>query len=208
MSLPPRSFHSITEVAIRWSVTPFDVVGWCTDGLLALSIALPPVKAGPSETFSGLVDVEGAHVLPLFRRDGAPSATVAIRWVKGEDRELRGITEPAEGVMITAADVLVRRAEVDRFEERHGLFNGPRSAGGGNDNRPAARRGGPGVPPRYDWDGFYGALARRIHDHGIPPTQAELVREMLDWFGHREEAPDESTVRRKIAIVWRELSRV
>jgi hypothetical protein len=74
------------------------------------------------------------------------------------------------------------------------------------------RRGGPGVPPRYDWHefyGFYGALARRIHDHGIPPTQAELVREMLDWFGRRDggEAPDESTVRRKIVAIWRELSR-
>ena len=106
-------------------------------------------------------------------------------------------------------DVLVRRAEVERFEEQHGLFNGARSASAGDDSRPAARRGGPGVPPRYDWDGFYGALARRIHDHGIPPTQAELVREMLDWFGQRDggEAPDESTVRRKIVAIWRELSR-
>jgi len=209
MSLPPRSFHSITEVAIRWSVAPFDVVGWCTDGLIALSLALPPVKTGPSEMISGLVDIDGAHVLPLFRRDGAPSATVAIRWVKSEGNDLRWITEPAEGLMITAADVLVRRGEVERFEAQHEIFNGARSASAGDDNRPAARRGGPGVPPRYDWDGFYGALARRIHDHGIPPTQAELVREMLDWFGQRDdgEAPDESTVRRKIVAIWRELSR-
>src|SRR5690606_15814944 len=34
MQLPPRSFHSLTEIAIRWSVTPFDVIGWSTDGLL------------------------------------------------------------------------------------------------------------------------------------------------------------------------------
>lgn len=67
--------------------------------------------------------------------------------------------------------------------------------------------GGPGVPPRYDRDGFYGALTRRIQDHRIPATQAELVREMLDWFGQRTgiDAPDESTVRRKITTVWREL---
>jgi hypothetical protein len=85
MQLPPRSFHSLTEIAIRWSVTPFDVIGWSTDGLLALSIALPPVKTGPSETLSGLADVEAAHLLPLFRRDGAPSPTVAIRRVKARD---------------------------------------------------------------------------------------------------------------------------
>jgi hypothetical protein len=72
------------------------------------------------------------------------------------------------------------------------------------------RRGpGPGAPPRYDWDTFFGALARRIHDNGLPSTQAELFREMLEWFQtrHDEHAPDESTVRRKIAVVWRELNR-
>jgi hypothetical protein len=65
------------------------------------------------------------------------------------------------------------------------------------------------VPPRYEWDAFYAAIARRVHEHGIPKTQAELIREMLDWFEQRgnEQAPDESTVRRKIAVVWRELNR-
>jgi hypothetical protein len=111
--------------------------------------------------------------------------------------------------MIAAADVLVRRAQVERFEEQHGLFAGARSASAGDNSRPAARRARPGVPPRYDWAGSYGVLARRIHDHGIPPAQAELVREMLDWSVQRVsgEAPDESTVRRKVAVVWRGLSR-
>jgi len=207
MQLPPRSFHSLTEIAIRWSVTPFDVIGWSTDGLLALSIALPPVKAGPSETLSGLADVEAAHLLPLFRRDGAPSPTVAIRRVKAGD-DFRWIVDPAEGVAIAAADVLVRRAEVERFERQYGFFNGlhvPESDG----VAAARRRGGPGVPPRHDWDAFYAALARRIHEHGVPATQAELVREMVAWFEARdvEHAPDESTVRKKIVGVWRELAR-
>jgi hypothetical protein len=52
-------------------------------------------------------------------------------------------------------------------------------------------------------------LARRIHEHGIPPTQAELVRDMLNWFELRDvdHAPDESTIKRKIKAVWKELSR-
>jgi hypothetical protein len=66
------------------------------------------------------------------------------------------------------------------------------------------------VPPKYDWDSFYAALTRRIHEHGVPETQAELVREMLTWFERRvnDAAPDESTVRRKVAVVWREMKRV
>lgn len=205
--LPPRSFYSLTEIGARWSVTPFDLVGWCTDGLLLLSIALPPVKAGP-ETISGLVDVDGPHVFPLFRRDGAPSTTVAIRQVKAKEHGLLWISEPAEGVVITAADVLVRRSEVERFEGQHGLFGSQRQSDVGI-GAPARPRGGPGVPPRYDWDAFYGALARRIHEHGIPVTQAELVRDMLNWFEQRDidHAPDESTIKRKIKAVWRELSR-
>jgi hypothetical protein len=203
--LPPRSFYSLAEIAARWSVTSFDLVGWCTDGLLALSIALPPVKAG-AETVSGLVDVDGPHVFPLFRRDGASSATVAIRQVRSSEHGLRWITEPAEGVVITPADVLVRRGEVERFEEQHGIF-GAVVRRSGTAESPARPRGGPGVPPRYDWDAFYGALARRIHEHGIPVTQAELVRDMLTWFEQRDidHAPDESTIKRKIKAVWREL---
>ncbi len=209
MSLPPRSFYSLTEVAVRWSVTPFDVIGWSTDGLLALSIALPPVKTGPSETLSGLADVEAAHLLPLFRRDGAPSPTVTIRRVKA-GTDFRWIVDPAEGVAITAADALVRRAEVERFERQHGCLRGqgPTQSVGGTLASP--RRGGPGVPPRYDWDRFYAALACRIHEHGIPATQSELVRDMMDWFAQRDErdVPDESTVRRKVSLVWREVKRL
>jgi hypothetical protein len=110
-----------------------------------------------------------------------------------------------EGIGITAADVLVRRAEVERFERQYGFFNGLHVPGAGTERR----RGGPGVPPRHDWDAFYAALTRRIHDHGVPTTQAELVRDMLAWFEARdvEHAPDESTIRRKVTPVWRELSR-
>ncbi|HWV42822.1 hypothetical protein [Pseudorhodoplanes sp.] len=208
MSLPPRSFYSLTEVAVRWSVMPFDVIGWSTDGLLALSIAVPPVKTEPAETLSGLVDVEAPHLLPLFRRDGAPSPTVVVRRLKAGEGAFCWIVEPMEGIGITAADVLVRRAEVERFERQYGFFNGLHvpDVGGGPMER---RRGGPGVPPRHDWDAFYAALTRRIHDHGVPATQAELVRDMLAWFEARdvEHAPDESTIRKKITSVWRELSR-
>jgi hypothetical protein len=194
-------------VAIRWSVTPFDVIGWSTDGLLALSIAVPLVKTEPAETLSGLADVEAAHLLPLFRRDGTPSPTIVIRRVKAGGG-VCWIVEPMEGIAITAADVLVRRAEVERFERQYVFFDGLHVPDAGSHST-ARRRGGPGVPPRHDWDAFYGALTRRIHDRGVPATQAELVRDMVAWFEARDvkHAPDESTVRRKITPIWKELSR-
>lgn len=182
------------------------MIVWSMDGLLAPSVVLPPVKSGPSETLSGLADDEAALLLPLFRRDGAASPAVAIRRVKAGE-EFRWIVDPAEGVAITAEDVLVRRGEVERFERQCDFFNGPHVPE--IEAASARRRSGPGVPPRHDWDAFYAALARRIHEHGVPATQAELVREMVAWFeaGDVEYAPDESTIRRKIAPVWRELTR-
>jgi hypothetical protein len=122
------------------------------------------------------------------------------------DAKWEWIADPAQGVKTNAADILITRTEVEKFEQQYGLF-------GSSDNLRAAhrlqRKPGPGVPPRYEWDAFYAAIARRVHEHGIPKTQAELIREMLDWFEQRgsEHAPDESTVRRKIAVVWRELNR-
>ena len=64
-----------------------------------------------------------------------------------------------------------------------------------------------GRPPTRDWESLYGWAARRVHDQGLPASQAELVREALDWLGAQgdDALPDESTVRRKLAGFWRAL---
>ena len=66
---------------------------------------------------------------------------------------------------------------------------------------------GPGAPPKHDWDAFAGAIARRVHDRGMPVSQGELVRDMMDWFAGRKDflAPDERTVRRKVSAIWKEM---
>ena len=44
-------------------------------------------------------------------------------------------------------------------------------------------------------------------NHGMPASQGELVRAMMDWFAGRENfpPPDERTVRRKVSAIWKEL---
>jgi hypothetical protein len=179
---------------------PIDLVGWATHGLLTLSTALPPIRTASSRVLSDIVEIAGTDVIPLFRPDGARLESVSIRRIRAQgETEWQWITEPADGVEVSALDVLVTRAEVLRFEREHELHRG---------DQPVGRRApGPGVPPRYDWDSFFVALARRIFVQGLPSTQAELVREMLEWFQRRNDEPDESTVRRKVAMVWRELNR-
>ena len=54
------------------------------------------------------------------------------------------------------------------------------------------------------------ALIRRIHDRGLPATQAELIAEMQDWFADQTDGkkmPDSRSIRRRITPIWRALRR-
>lgn len=205
MPLPPRPFHILNDVAIRWSVWPIDIVAWATDGLLALSAALPPVTASSSRMLSDIVEIAGSDVLPLFRPDGARFERVSIRRVRSQgEAEWQWIAKPPKGIAITAPEVLIRRAEVERFEQQHDIAGGPAArAMKRSDQTERLRAASPGAPPRYDWNAFAGAVARRVHDEGMPASQGELIRDMLDWFGTTFGAvPDESTVRRRVQALW------
>ena len=59
--------------------------------------------------------------------------------------------EPARGVRIEPADILITAREIDRFEEAQGI---------GRSKQP-----GPRAPTKYDWDAFYSAVLKRR-----PPT--------------------------------------
>jgi hypothetical protein len=202
MLLPPRPFHPVTELSYRWSAAPADIVAWAIDGALALSAVVPSTETAEGHTVWGLVEIAGADVLGLFRRESA-STSVTLRRFKGPSARENWETIPssAAGIEITAGDVLVAKAELERFEQAHQL--GPAS-GTGKSRRPP----GPGAPPKYEWDAFYGALARRVHDRGIPASLSELVRDMQDWFDAKgvDPAPDASTVRRRAQVIWRELT--
>ena len=65
--------------------------------------------------------------------------------------------------------------------------------------KPAVQRHG-GRPAQYDWDAFWVEVCRRVHEVGVPESQAELVRKMLDWFIGRDQGSiDPRTIEKKIA---------
>ena len=94
------------------------------------------------------------------------------------------------------------------FEREHGIL-GHHAAE--NDQQPAKACEGSdrqsGAPGRYNWNAFAGAVARRVHDEGMPASQGELVRDMLEWFAASGRVPDESTVRRRVQALWPVLTR-
>ena len=126
-----------------------------------------------------------------------------FRRSKKVDREW--IARAVDGVTVTAADVLILRKEFEGCEGAWGFFDASAADGGVKVSTQVKRPAGPGAPPKHDWDAFAGAIARRVHDHGILVSQGELVRNMMDWFAGRKDfpPPDERTVRRKVSAIWR-----
>ena len=93
---------------------------------------------------------------------------------------------------MSIADLLISGQDGLRFEDEYDLL---RRIGGGT-----------GALSPYDWEGMYVALLKRVHEHGIPETQAELIGDLQDWFAdmaENGEIPDESTIRRRLRPFWR-----
>lgn len=65
-----------------------------------------------------------------------------------------------------------------------------------------------GRPTEYDWDSFMLEIIRRANTpDGLPDSQAELVREMLQWFTDKfGSEPAESSVKQRTSKIYKYLS--
>ena len=155
-----------------------------------LVIALPNVRFDDgTEATMGVI--QGGVVRPLFRGYGVLEEQVFIRQARPPNCGWKRIEEPKEGIRVMAPDVLIMAAEVERFEDENGLVRRVVS--------------GPGAQTRYDWDGFYCEIICRVQERGLPTKQKELIDDMVDWFLSRSvngDAPDDSTIRKKIRGFW------
>lgn len=65
-----------------------------------------------------------------------------------------------------------------------------------------------GRPPKWDWEQFWLELCARLHDEGLPETQAEMVGRIEQWFvDHRGDHPAESEIKRRVSKLWHRLGR-
>jgi hypothetical protein len=195
VGLPQQSLFTVLEVSVKWGCTQTQILDWAIADDVDLVAGFPLVMLG-TEPASGLMSVAGSEVRPLFRPFGGAAKKVNVRQAKPPgSNEWRHITSPTGGVRMEAADIMITASEIERFESTHG-FARPRTSG-------------PGAPSRYDWDQFYVALIRRLFHDGMPESLRVLVGEMQEWFianSPAGEAPDESTIRKRINAVWRELN--
>ena len=66
----------------------------------------------------------------------------------------------------------------------------------------------PGSNARYDWESMYAWLTWYLFEKGVPASQTALITLVQDWFVQNSrtgEVPDESTIRKRLAPLWRKL---
>lgn len=168
-------------------------------GQLQVLASFPPMNCG-GEIVGGLLEVPVADILGAFIRDakGQGGGTAQVFRLRHPGASAWCyLRDDAAGATVSLLDLLVTRTEAERFEEEHEIFG----------RRPTVVR--VGQKERFDWDGAVAFMMKRIHDHGIPQTQSEMVEEIADWFTRRaasdDDVPDVRSIRRRISLYWNAL---
>ena len=196
MALPARVYLTLHETSARWGCNIADIAGWADAGRFRILTGITAVRCG-DEVIAGKVTLSPMELMPLFRRCGTgPSEGIMRRIQPAGRQDWLLITDPACGITVAVADMVIMAEEVHAFEDENDMIR-----------RVAA---GPGVSTSYDWEGMNIALIVRIFDHGLPDSQADLVAEMQEWFADRSDGkkmPDSRSIRRRITPIWRALQR-
>jgi hypothetical protein len=207
--------YGLAEVCERWGVTEQDVASFVAADELTLSIVVAglTVEKGSIEEvddrdwfhvpeercqLSGAADLHqcqawgvlmnGSETISSFKTE--PGRYISIH-ARGEE----------DGTIIVSRDrLVVTHAERIRFEAAQDEIA---AAAGGPARALTTVAAARGAPTKYDWDEFNCELTVTVQIYGFPESQAALVRRMLDWFAARNQYPDPSTVKKKVALLWR-----
>ena len=211
-----KPHYGIEEVCKRWEISQTDLAGFVIEQEITLSIVVVRLgvqfgiieydKDGQShKILEGYKYLSGAvDLLPMDGWHALRPESHPIYSFRSEPGAYMDIHDPDWGLCslcIDRSQLVVRHAELTRFEAAQGAVDAPPPT---MQLPTTLQVAGRGAPAKYKWDDFYCALAVMTHAEGIPETQTELTRRMMDWFGKQNLYPDLTTVKRKVATFWRQ----
>jgi hypothetical protein len=141
MPLPEKEYFALEEIEERWNIRRVDTVYYAENAQLKIAARVVGVviETGIIETepdgrwyrlpeehrrYSGLLTLRACDLALVFRRG---SASISF-FDPGENR-YGDIAQPEDGIEVRVCDLVVTRAERDRFEQTHALGERVKSNG-------------------------------------------------------------------------------
>jgi hypothetical protein len=135
MPLPEKEYFCLDEIEERWGIRRRDTVYYAENGLLeiAMRVVGVTIETGLIEPepdggcykvpedyrrYSGLLTLYSCDLALLLRRGSA-----TIHGFDPGDHRYGDIIAPRGGIEVRACDLVVTRAERDRFEREHGIID-------------------------------------------------------------------------------------
>ena len=211
-----KPFYRLDEVCQRWDLSIWDLATYAVGRELVISMVATglQVEEGLIEkavdgteqrtrlwdrVLSGPVDLHGDDAWKIVQR--GPQHVQRFVTDPGSYLEVRTSFEWADPLQVTVQDLVVRHAELVRFETAKGL-----TAGREQPATPSVVVLSPrprGAQPTHDWEACWVEICRTLYFDGVPESQAALVRRLQDWFeAQGKKVPDESTLKKKVKAVW------
>ncbi|KZK84944.1 hypothetical protein PsAD13_01478 [Pseudovibrio sp. Ad13] len=197
MTLPSKEYFTLIEAGARWGAQLGTIAGWAEVGRFRIVTSTPHIACGDRRIF-GMVELFGADLLRMLSTTGKRSRCCLVQRVipfHQDCAELLYVTKPEQGLRVQPDELWIPAIDLYRFEEKYGL---------------AQRAGKGGREPKYDWEGMWAPLCVHIFAEGVPATMQELANEVQAWFIEASptgEAPDMSTIRRRIRPIWEALKK-
>jgi hypothetical protein len=133
MPLPEKEYFVLDEIEERWSIQRRDTIYYAENGLLEIAMRVVGVviETGIIETelngrwfrlledhtrYSGLLTLRACDLAVLLRR-----GSMTVRCFRAGEQRYGDIAEPEGGIEVRTCDLVVTRAERDRFEHAHDL---------------------------------------------------------------------------------------
>lgn len=203
--------YGLAEICARWGVSEADIAHFAIAGELTLSVVVVrlPVEEGEiaeveEGQFAKLPDRlhRFTGTLDLWPQDAwqvmtaGSQAVTAFPAGEGRYRTVTAAGDEVAELVVPRERLVIRHEEVARFEAAQAAWAAQPAPG-------VTAANGRGAPARYDWDEFWCEAAVVLQIEGMPATQAALVRRMERWFAERGQFPDQSTIKKKVALLWR-----
>jgi hypothetical protein len=215
---PRKPYYELTELCEAWSLTASDIESYVLAQELTVSIA---VAGQPVLLFDVEEDDEGQpFTIPAGRLRAVGTidlnctdawtvlheGSCEVSWFWNESGHHLRASDSAwesQALVVKHAEIVVRRAEKERFELAQGLVQplGTESESEG----PASPRRSRGAPPKYDWEGCWCEISAMIYDPGPPATQAEWLEKLRDWFTAQlgpDNIPSDSAIKQRLSRIW------